>query len=140
MTLLQRVNAIQPVLDGWLNRPFVWGADDCAHLCASVLFAMGHKDPLSDVGPYATQRGAKRQLKKAGYADLDEAIDRMGFERIPPAMALPGDLVALDGVGGWTALGFAVGQGRAVAFSCGFCAWGPVSDCKIAWRVPCLKL
>ena len=139
MTIMRRIEAVQPVLDGWLGRPFIWGENDCAHLCASVLFAMGHQDPLSDIGPYATQRGAKRQLKKAGYADLDEALDALGFERIAPAMALPGDLVALEGEGGWTALGLAVGQGRAVAFSCGQCAWGPISDCKTAWRIPCLR-
>lgn len=138
MTIVKRISATQQVLDGWLGRPFVWGENDCAHLCAAMLFAMGHTDPLSDIKPYATQRGAKRELKKAGYADLDGAIDALGLERIAPARAMPGDLVGLPGEG-WTALGVAVGQGRVIAFASGSCAWGPIEACAMAWSVPCLK-
>jgi hypothetical protein len=140
MILVQRIERLQPVMDSWLGQPFVWGVSDCAHLCAEMMMAAGYVNPLADIGAYHSQLTAKRQLRKAGYQDLDAALDGLGLERIAPAMALPGDLVALPGEGGWTALGIAIGQGRAMAFCTDRCVWGPLADCTTAWRLECPKL
>jgi hypothetical protein len=116
---ITRQQIAQSVVDRFIFQDLRLGVCDCAHLAASVLDASRIKHPLSRAR-YTTLRGAKRALKAAGASDLAQALDKIGLERIPPASALPGDLIAVEAdsaevLGGWT-LGVALGANKLIAF------------------------
>ncbi|HEY0011552.1 MAG TPA: hypothetical protein VGB79_01720 [Allosphingosinicella sp.] len=138
MNLLARVAAAQSTIDRFLFTPFEWGKADCAHLVGHLLIELGLDDPNAKARNYSTELGARRAMRHLGYADMTDAIDALGFERIPPAAALPGDIVGYPGGEDgkeWTALGVALGQDRILGFANGRGEWGPVSVCTVAWRV-----
>lgn len=95
MEMVRRVAAAQATLDQWKDKPFRLGTRDCARLVASHLRRMGHKVRLPPSGSYASVRSAAKALRGMGYANLSEAMDGLGLERIAPAAALPGDVIAL---------------------------------------------
>jgi hypothetical protein len=81
--------------------------------------------------------GAKKALKRLGYDTLAEAMDGNGFERIPPAAAVVGDVIEMPGLEGPGALAVALGNGRAVAYhedAIGAVVVQP-SQMLAAWRV-----
>lgn len=114
---LRRVAAAQATRDRFYGRPFVWGETDCARLAAHVLRELGRPAPLSRFGRYSTALGAARALRRRGFADLGAVLDDMGLPRIPPAAALPGDIVGLEGEASpLTALTVALGGRRVIGF------------------------
>lgn len=117
-TLQERVDAVDATLRRFRGQPFEWGAVDCAKLGAFHLRQMGYHENLKlhKAGTYKTALGAKRALQRAGWGSLSEALDGLGFERIPPAAALPGDVLLLPGTDGFDALGVAAGNGAVVSF------------------------
>ena len=131
----------QAAVDRFLDKEFVWGKRDCAHLAAFVLVEFGHPDPLSEIKHYDTLLSAKKAFRKAGLKSLEEPLDRMGFARIAPASALPGDIVAIPSDDPeWCALGVNIGDGRVMAFGNGRGIWWPDSSVvETAWRVTCLR-
>lgn len=117
MTVLhRRVEAAQAALDAYLNRELQWGEADCARLAAHTLRHLGVATPLAKFGRYTTAAGAMRALKRRGFADLAEVMDSLGRVRIPPAAALPADIVALPAEDGFVALTVALGNGRLLGF------------------------
>lgn len=97
--------------------PLELGVSDCARLGTFVLYGMGHRSPLVGARSYRTLIGAKRALTSVGFNSLVEAIDSTGLHRIPPAAALPADLIMLpsgDAFGG--SLMMAVGNGRTLGY------------------------
>ena len=72
--------------------------------------------PLSRFGRYSTAQGAQRALRRRGYADLAAVVDDMGLLRIPPAAALPGDLVALQAADLPVTLAVVLGHSRVLGF------------------------
>jgi len=142
-SLIDRVTHTQATIDAFLYRPFAWGSADCAHLAGSHVERFGVQTALGEVGKYATERGAKRKLRSLGVTSMEELADAAGFERIPPASALVGDLVGFPGGqegDEWTALGVHVGGDRIMGFADpdgagARCEYGPVSICTVAWRV-----
>lgn len=149
MPLLARTAAVQATINRFIEKPFVWGSEDCAHLVAFHLQALGYPNPLAKVQPYATRRRALQAMKNAGITDMATHLEQtLGFERIPPAMALPGDIIGLtaseeDTAKGWVTLGINVGLDRVLTFADGVCAWAPSNELGTylshAWRVPPAK-
>lgn len=134
-------------MDTFLGEPFKWGANDCARLAAFVLLRAGYKPNLSQFGDYRSDLSARRALKARKMATVLDWMDSIkGLARITPAAALPGDLIAFPGVGGWDGLTVALGNGRVLGFTEtadeGGCA---IIDAKLenavaAWSVlPCRK-
>lgn len=117
--LARRVAATQEIVDTWRGRPFVWGTADCARLAAAMLTRLGWKPGLARGGYYKTALGAAKAFRRAGFADAAAWMDDVGLFRIPPAAALPGDILGFAhadmplGV----ALVIAVGNGRAFGFA-----------------------
>ena len=75
-------------------------------------------------------------MRRSGHRDLVAAVDAFGLERIAPASALAGDIVALptdDEVFG-AALCVAVGNGRVLGFHEGVCAVLEPKAFLAAWR------
>ncbi|MDO1559831.1 hypothetical protein Q0812_10375 [Brevundimonas sp. 2R-24] len=136
MVLTRRVAAAQATINAFLDKTFSWGEYDCARLAGYALKELGRDDPLIPFGSYSTELGAVRALKKQGRANLIEAIEALGLERIAPARALPADIVAMPADDDrWVALGVAIGDGRVLAFSPeGQCTWGSLKAATAAWR------
>lgn len=135
MILIARTQAAQAVIDAFHSKPFVWGQTDCLNVAALALKKLGHTAPLMGVAKYSTERGALKAMKQAGHASLADAVDAYGLTRIPPASALPGDIVAYlgDGFGGY-GLGVCLGDDRLLGCANGIVDHAPMSIASIAWR------
>lgn len=148
MSLLQRQAAFKLTVEAFKGRPFGWGGRDgradCLRLFAAHCRHMGQGVSIVAAGQYSTLIGAHRALKRTGFASLPAAIDSR-FERIPPAAALIGDVLALPGEGGLHALQIAAGNGRVFGFhedteTADFIQprWEVGADI-VAWRIPPLN-
>lgn len=134
--LERRVRAAQKTLDTYRKRKFRWGRDDCWTMVKYHLREM-NKPASQKVQRYRTAAQARAELKRLGKASVGALLDGQ-FERIPPAAAIVGDIMELQGKG-LTGLVIAMGNGRV----CGFhedieCAdvLQPEYDAVItAWRV-----
>lgn len=140
--MLKRVAVAQACVDRFDGQAFAWGACDCARLAAFALQALGYKPSYARFGRYRTALSARRALRREGFADTTDWMDAVhGLVRIAPAAALPGDIVALPGEDGWSALTVALGQGRLLGFleAAGGCAVVEPGVPPIAtWRAePC---
>lgn len=136
--LVKRVAAAQATLNAARDKPFRLGRNDCARMSAAHLRRMGHKVKLPASGSYASLRGAVKALAARGFADLPAAMDGMGFERIAPAAALPGDILALPTDSPIGSLAVVLSNGRACGFLedvVGAAVIQPV-EYVAAWRVP----
>jgi hypothetical protein len=131
-----RQAAAQATFDRFDGAAFRWSSNDCARLAAFVVRRLGHRPKMPKAGTYSSALGARRALKAAGFDSLEAALDAMGFERIPPASALPGDIVAIPGVGDWSALTVALGNGRVLGFMDGRAGAMQPKLYVCAWRVP----
>jgi len=138
--LVLRARAAEAVMAEFHHKPLVWGTHDCGRLAIAAVRALGHRLPLGMIGTWSSEVQAKRALKRCGFGDMADAVDSFGFPRIAPAYRLPGDLVALEGEGGWTALALAVSNARIFGFH------GAPPVCRVlkplqmltAWRIdPC---
>lgn len=141
MQLVSRIAAAQATIDRFLDQEFQWGTNDCAHLAAFVIRALGHADPLANIDSYGTRRNAIKAMRRAGVSSFAAHLASLGFDPIPPAMALPGDIIGFpaleeDEAKGWVSLGVAIGQDRVLGFVNGSCSWAPTRVCSHAWRVP----
>lgn len=135
-TLLKRHAALQKVMDRYRHLPFSWEHNrTCIHMLAAHLRAMGYKVPKVPKldGPIA----AKRELKKRGFASVEELLDLM-LERIPVAAMLPGDVAVVDGDNGLAAVYISLGS-TAIGYSEGVEGMAlftnPGAVFEKAWRV-----
>lgn len=139
MNLLDRVTATQKTVDAFLGKDFEWGVADCAILAATHVENFGHETVRNKARKYTTALGAKRAMKLLGVNSMEDFVDAYGFERVPPAATLPGDLVAFPGGeegAEWSALGVVVDAGEhLIGFALGKCLKGPTRLCTAAWRV-----
>lgn len=92
-SLIARKAALDLVRAKFDGKPLDWGQYDCAKLALACARALGHKIRISPFGSYKTPQGATAALARRGFSDLPELIDSLGFERIPPASALPADII-----------------------------------------------
>lgn len=93
--MLKRAAATQACMDRFGFKQVEPGVRDCGKLAAHALHRQGRSAKLLNASRHTTWAGALRYLAKVGAKDLVALIDMMGLERIPPAAALPGDLIAM---------------------------------------------
>lgn len=136
--LIKRRDATQATLDAVKGKPFRLGRNDCARIAASHLRRMGHQVRLPAAGSYASVRGAMKALADRGYANLLAAMDGMGFERIAPAAAHVGDIIALPTESPLGCLTVALTNGRALGFVDDVAEAAVLQPVEYAtaWRVP----
>jgi hypothetical protein len=128
--------AAQACIDRFSGKAYEPGKRDCAVLAAHLLHQYGIAVPVMKGLKYSTETGAVRALKRTGFADLIEAVDALGLERIAPAAAKTGDLVGMPCEGPWgCALTVAVGNGRVFGFLDGMAQVQIPSAFTAAWRV-----
>jgi hypothetical protein len=112
----RRVAAAQKTLDRYKDRPFSFEKGcDCGKLTAFHLRQMGRPIPIAKAGSYKSLLGAQRALRRLGFNSLEELMDAH-FERVPPAAAWVGDVIAMRGQEGPGSLTVAVGNGRVLGF------------------------
>lgn len=115
--LVRRRDAAQDALDHWRKRKWRMGENDCLRKFARHARILGHRVKVPPARSYRTVKGALAKLEELGHADLLAAIDSLGFERIAPAAAVVGDLIALPGDDPrLPALTIALGNGRVVGW------------------------
>lgn len=116
--LNRRVKIAQMAVDKYKDKSFSFKDNrDCGMMALFVLTKLGvapHK--RKDFGNYTTAKGAKKALARLGYDNLIDLMDKH-FERITPAMCLPGDIVAIpsedDAIG---ALAISLGNGAVLTY------------------------
>ncbi|MBP8234455.1 MAG: hypothetical protein KAY22_19350 [Rhizorhabdus sp.] len=109
--------AAQATLDEFRDKPFKFGERDCVRMAAAHLRRLGYRVKLPAKGSYRTVRSARKALADRGFANICAAVDAHGLERIAPAAAVVGDIIAIPGehdFGG--ALLVALGNGRCVGY------------------------
>jgi hypothetical protein len=135
--LQKRVAAAQATKDQFYGKELKFGRGDCAQMIRSHARRIGK--PIKEFAratPYTTLAGGLKALKRAGYDSLAALMDAH-FERIPPAAALPGDILELPGEGPPGALAVAMGNGRVLAYhqdAVGAAILQP-TEYVAAWRV-----
>lgn len=140
MEALDRAWVAQDAVDAFDGKPLDFQNADCIRLIAHSVKAMGHRPKGLKGLRWSSETGALKALRRSGFADLLAAMDGQGFERIAPAKALPGDIVALPCEGLWGgALMVALGGGRLLGFLEGRCGIVQPKQFVTAWRVPCRK-
>src|SRR3546814_3163737 len=93
----------------------LFGRKDCGQMNKWNLRKIGCQLKIATkAGTYHSLLGAKKALAKIGYTDLIALMDD-NFERIPPAAAMVGDVLALPGEEDLGALTVALGNGRVLA-------------------------
>ena len=119
-TMLKRAAATQACMDRFAYKPVEAGVRDCGKLTAHALHKQGRSAKLLNASRHRTWRGALAYLKRTGFASLVDLIDAMGLERIPPAAALPGDIIAMptdDANGFGCSLTVALDNGRVLGLN-----------------------
>lgn len=97
---------------------------DCIKLASHAAHKQGRRVSLTKGLKYSSEAGGLRVMRKLGFKTLVEAVDAALGEdsRIAPAMALPGDIIALKTYGEdafGCALGVRADNGRVIGFSGG---------------------
>lgn len=138
--MMKRAAATQACMDRFAFKPVEPGVRDCGKLAAHDLHHMGRSAKLLNGWKGKDWASALRYVRKAGFADLVELVDAMGLERIPPAAALPADLIALPGMEGdpfGCSLSVALDNGRILALNAGSGLVEPMIPRLFvcAWRV-----
>lgn len=120
--MLKRAAATQACMDRFGFKPVEPGVRDCGKLTAHALHKQGRSAKLLNASRHRTWAGALRYIKSLGMSGLVELMDaQLGVrpeDRIPPAAALPGDIIALpsdDGFG--CSLAVALDNGRVLALN-----------------------
>lgn len=93
--MLRRQAAVQACMDRFDGLTIEPGVRDCGKLAAHALHKQGRSAKLLNGSRHKTWAGATKYLRQNDFATLMDLIDAMGLERIPPAAALPGDLIAM---------------------------------------------
>jgi hypothetical protein len=112
-----RRNAAQATLDQFKDKPYRLGQRDCVRMAAAHLRRLGYSIKLPPADSYRSNKSALNALHSRGFSDLLEAVDAHGLERIAPAAAVVGDIIAVPGEGDFgAALHVALGNGRTVGY------------------------
>lgn len=136
--MIVRRDAAQATLDKFGGVAFGYGHHDCAQMVAFHLRKLGYRPKLTKAGRYSAALGATKALKRLGHETLAAAMDAHGFERIPPAATLVGDVMEMEGVDGPGALVVVLGNGRVLGYheeAFGAAVLQP-NEMMTAWRVP----
>lgn len=135
---LRRPAAAEACFKRFYGKAYDPGKRDCVKLATHALIKMGHGSGVMKGLAYATEAQGYKLLRKAGFKTLIEAMDAKGLVRIAPAMAMQGDIIALDAGEDnpfGAALTVAMADRVVLGFSGGVCAtWRPLSYLA-AWRL-----
>lgn len=134
--------ALHDFVEGRVDKPFEWGANDCALFVCDAVQAMTGEDMAADFrGQYTTQLGAaKASLALTGGATIEDVAQYVTKqhdldELTTVLLAQRGDVVLFDGAEG-PALGLVYLNGtHAVFVGTEGLRSLPVTDCRRAWRV-----
>jgi len=114
MHLNDRSALVKATLEHFGAHPFEWGKFDCGKMVIHHVKGAGHAARTG--GSWATPVGLARFLRRHGGSGA-ACLDGWGLQRIPPAYALLGDVVEIDGgEPPFGAFGIAVGNGRVMAY------------------------
>jgi hypothetical protein len=132
--LIRRQQATEATIARYDGKPFVWGSRDCVRVASWHVRKLGCRVSILKGRRYHNALTAKRTLKALGFSSIAEGVDALGYARIPLAMALVGDIVAIPGDGD-VALTIAVGNGRVLGAMED--RWGVMQpqQWEAAWRV-----
>ena len=93
MTLQDRAEATQRVIDEYRAKPFAWNGAHCIRLARAMGKELGHD--LPPIPLIQSPLSAKKALAKQGCESTSDLLDKY-FTRLPaPAYAMVGDLVAV---------------------------------------------
>lgn len=79
-------------------RPFVRGVHDCCTFARAAEIALTGETLFGDSGGWRTAAGARRALRRMGFASIRDMLDAR-LPPCPPAMARRGDLIMTDAPG-----------------------------------------
>lgn len=136
-TMLKRAAAAQACMDRFAGKLYHPATRHCGKLISHDLNKMGRSAKLLNASRHTNEIGALRYIKRTGFASLVELVDAMGLERIPPAAALPADIIALpSGDAFGCSLSVALGDGMVLGLLEGH-AFQPLIPQQFvaAWRV-----
>lgn len=130
----KRAAAAAACVERFQGKAFELGKRDCVKLACHALHTMGVAVPPVKGAAYTSKAGALKALRRTGFAGLVEAVDSLGLERIAPARATAGDIVALPcdspfgavltvAIGNGVVLGFQNGIGCAIRPTAWLAAW-----------------
>lgn len=110
---------------------FEWGVHDCATWVSDWRqIATGQDAAIAWRGKYRTERGALRQIKKAGFDTMPDWVDSILGDRLAsPLMAQRGDIALVQ-----DALGIVTGAEIAALSPDGLVMF-PLTEAQMAWRV-----
>ena len=102
--MLRRQAATEATLKKYRERAFDWKTRaTCVHLASFHLRQMGHTPP--PMADFRSPLGARKALKKRGWADVSEMLDAvLPGARIAPMQMLLGDLAVVRGSEGFDAI------------------------------------
>lgn len=113
----RRMRAAEACRKRFHEKPYKPGVRDCPLLALHALRAVGVKVPWAKGLKWKSEEDGLKALKGLGFKNLTEAVDSLGLPRIPPAMALAGDLVALPTNHKVGALAVCMGNGNLLGFT-----------------------
>lgn len=138
MSVLDRRRAaLQKTVDRYQGKSFRWGRRDCAQMLNFHLRANGLSSPVGRIPPYQSQLGAAKALRKLGMKRVTDCL--AGFEEIPPAAVVIGDVLELEDsdAEGFGALAIYNGNGVGFMFheeEAG-AVMARILEAKRAWRI-----
>lgn len=138
----RRAEAVKACRDRFVGKTYDLRANrDCIKLIGHSAHKLGKRISLLKGLRYTTEAGALKAMRQLGFASLIEAADATGLPRIAPAMARPGDWIALktdDSNNFGCAMTVCFDNGRVIGFVNGAGAICRVDDPTAylgAWRV-----
>ena len=138
-TMVRRVAAAQACIDRFNGKSYSPSSNrDCIKLTLHSMRKLGRSTGLLKGKRYTSEAGGVKVMRSLGFRSLIEAMDAAGLERIAPAAALPGDIIALETEADspfGCALTVAVGNGRVIGFSVGIGQVMQPLAYLTAWRV-----
>lgn len=111
--LIAKREAVQAAVEEFGGKPFAWGTVDCGKMVISHLRRLGWK--IRTGGTWRSAIGLQRFLRRHGGSGA-ACLDGWGLARIPPAMAIIGDIVEIGGEPPFGAFAIVVGNGNVLAF------------------------
>lgn len=135
---LKRDAAVRACMARFDGKPYHPAKRHCGKLAALAMHRMGRAATLLNASRHTTEAGAIKYIRRTGFASLTDLMDATGLERIAPAAALPGDIIALqsrDAFG--CSLAVALGDGMVLGLLEGAAGFGPFVPHAFvaAWRV-----
>lgn len=126
----RRTKAAQACLTRFKDLPYQPGKRDCWMQARHLFHSLKIKVPGAKGIRYSSEIGGVKCLKRAGFDSLIEVVDTLGFQRIAPAAAIIGDLVALPTESPLGSLAVCVGPAQFLAYGEDFAGATVISGVK----------